>query len=136
MKTFYIYLITQNNIPIYVGATQDVKRRFKAHKLTTFKDNNEMLLYEVLEECTEDNVSKQEIYWIGYYKNKGHHLLNKSFGGYSFLNKDGVEMETLKLDAVLVSKVRDIKKETGITISQFIEQAIEEKLIKSKTREV
>ena len=42
--------------------------------------------------------------------------------------------ESVKLDKILVDKVRKLKATTKMPIGSYIELAIEEKLIKSKTK--
>lgn len=100
-----IYKITNKiNGKIYIGQSTDIKRRIYDHRTKAFqkgslnyntiiesairKYGKENFLYEVIEECKEEELDEKEQYWIKYYdccvldgKNKGY---NNSRGGESW----------------------------------------------------
>jgi len=47
-------------------------------------------------------------------------------------SKINKQLESVKLDVAIVGRVRDYKLRTGVSISSFIERAIEEKLEREK----
>lgn len=44
------------------------------------------------------------------------------------------ELESVKLEVAVVNKVRGVKKRSGVSISFFIQEAIEEKLERQTTK--
>ena len=84
------------NHKVYIGQSIDIKRRFNAHKATAFNINArnyqyplyrairkyglENFSFQVIEECSQQELNKKENYWILYYDscNKGY---NQSYQG-------------------------------------------------------
>lgn len=92
-KIYKIY--NDINDKLYIGKTLDtLESRFKQHKKDSKKITNEQRpLYnamnkygeehfyiELIEECPLENLSKKEIYWIGYYDTY-HNGYNATLGG-------------------------------------------------------
>ena len=73
-----IYKITEKNNPnnFYIGKSNDIERRFYEHKTKTYEQSRipfdkeikekgkNAFTYEVLEECTIEELSKKENYWV------------------------------------------------------------------------
>ena len=71
-----IYKITKiNNGKSYIGQSNDIERRFQEHKnkidipieIAIQKYGAAAFKFEVIEECTLDELDEKEIYWIAYY---------------------------------------------------------------------
>ena len=71
-----IYKITKiSNSKSYIGQSNDIERRFKEHKykidlpieIAIQKYGVAAFKFEVIEECTLDELDEKEIYWIAYY---------------------------------------------------------------------
>ncbi len=71
-----IYKITKKeNGKSYIGQSNDIDRRFQEHKTKTDipvelaiqKYGINAFTYEVLEECSLDQLDEREMYWIAYY---------------------------------------------------------------------
>ena len=71
-----IYKITKkNNGKTYIGQSNDIERRFTEHKYKNDlaidkaiqKYGIDAFTYEVIEECSLDELNAREIYWIEYY---------------------------------------------------------------------
>ena len=81
-----IYKITnQINNKIYIGQSQNISQRWKSHRSHYQKDDYpiyramrkyglENFTFEVIEECTLEELNDREKYWIKYYNS--HNLLN------------------------------------------------------------
>jgi hypothetical protein len=72
-----IYLLEKNNIPFYIGKSNNPKKRLWHHKQHFGKNINQI----VLEEVEEDQWKFWESYWIGQFKCWGFILENKNNGG-------------------------------------------------------
>jgi len=73
-----IYKITEKNNPamFYIGKSNDIERRFNEHKIKTYEQTRipfdgyikekgkNAFNYEVLEECSLDQLDEREAYWI------------------------------------------------------------------------
>lgn len=88
-----IYKITNKiNGKSYIGQSIDINKRWKEHKNTSSSSNNNDLYkdfekyginnftFEVLEECTRQNLDIKEIYWISQF-NTYYNGYNKTLGG-------------------------------------------------------
>ena len=71
-----IYKITKkSNGKAYIGQSNDIERRFQEHKYKTDipielaiqKYGADAFTFEVLEECSLNQLEEREIYWINYY---------------------------------------------------------------------
>lgn len=72
-----IYILLENNIPVYLGKTNDSERRLREHRMNFGKD----VCLEVIDEVEEDNWMFWEQWWIEVFQSWNIELLNK--------NKDG-----------------------------------------------
>ena len=73
-----IYKITEKDNPamFYVGKSNDIERRFNEHKIKTYEQTRipfdgyikekgkDAFNYEILEECSLDQLDEREAYWI------------------------------------------------------------------------
>lgn len=73
-----IYKITEKENPkmFYVGKSNDIERRFKEHKTKTYEQSRipfdgyikvkgiDAFTYEILEECSIEELSEREKYWV------------------------------------------------------------------------
>ena len=92
-----IYKITNRlNQKSYIGQSTNIERRWHEHQLRAFQENAksydyplyrairkyvlENFIFEILEECPEENLNTQEIYWIDYY-NTFFEGYNQTLGG-------------------------------------------------------
>lgn len=75
MKTA-IYILTENEIPIYVGKSIVPEQRAKAHK-GRFPD----AILEIIDEVETSEYGFWEKYYISLYKSWGFNLMNKRSGG-------------------------------------------------------
>lgn len=87
-----IYKITNNiNGKIYVGQSNNIQRRFLEHKnrgatsrihvdIAIQKYGKENFSFEVIEECTIEQLNQKEMYWISYF-NSVENGYNCSVGG-------------------------------------------------------
>lgn len=71
-----IYKITKkSNNKSYIGQSNDIVRRFEEHKyksdipidMAIAKYGSDAFTFEILEECTLNQLDEREIYWIAYY---------------------------------------------------------------------
>ena len=87
-----IYKITnQVNGKVYIGQSVRIKQRWSQHKAEAKENRRNTLLYnamrkygienftfEVIEECSQEQLNEREIYWISYYdsfnKEKGYNM--------------------------------------------------------------
>lgn len=92
-KICCIYKVTNDiNNKIYIGATNDLKRRMTEHKRHAKKDGGnfhkdiikygyEVFHYEIIEKCMQNELSEKEKYYISLYRNNGEDLYNICKGG-------------------------------------------------------
>jgi predicted GIY-YIG superfamily endonuclease len=97
MKKFLIYeIIDNNNVPIYIGQTCNIKRRMQEHKKEIDigknhlhkkvrklqREFNYQLTYNILiTNLSKEQADEQEIYHIRHYKENGIKLCNLTDGG-------------------------------------------------------
>lgn len=79
-----IYKITNmKNNKMYIGQSVNIESRWKKHRTGPFSENNNQynsslyrairkygiqnFRFEVIEECSKENLNDREIFWIGYY---------------------------------------------------------------------
>ena len=72
-----IYILIENNLPVYLGKTNEPSRRLKEHKVNLGKN----IHIEVIDEVEEDEWIFWEQWWIEVFNNWGIQLLNKNKGG-------------------------------------------------------
>lgn len=131
-----IYKITNEiNGKAYIGQSICIEERFKQHKREAFyknKRSNKILYqafrkyglenfsFEILEECTKEELDNREIYWIKYYNtfNDGYNLTMGGQGN-SF-TKDIPEEEVHKMwnEGKTVKEIKDFYKVKNITIKR------------------
>lgn len=91
-----IYKITRLKTgEIYIGRSTDVKTRWQQHVKTVFncgtiarsilhqtiqKDGIENFTFELIEECSKDNLGEREKFWIDFYGSKQYGLNEKAGG--------------------------------------------------------
>lgn len=100
IKIIGIYSITNKiNNKKYIGYSIDIKRRWATHKrdLKNNKHENDHLQkaynkygenafkYQIIEECTQEELKNKEKYWITFYNSKNNGY-NMSEGGDGILN--------------------------------------------------
>lgn len=73
-----IYKITEKNNPnnFYIGKSNDIERRFKEHQTKSYEQSRipfddeikskgkNAFIYEIIEECSLEDLSNREFYWI------------------------------------------------------------------------
>ena len=79
INTIHIYFLHNgDNIPFYVGKTNNVRTRQTNHR---GKKKNQNIKLEILDEVREDEWKLWECYWIEQFKQWGFKLENKNNGG-------------------------------------------------------
>jgi group I intron endonuclease len=87
----YIYKITNPKGRIYIGQTTDIKTRWNKYKKLYCKDQPSLYaslvkhkpenhIFEIIEECSEYELDKREIYWGEYYNVLSNKHLNNRLG--------------------------------------------------------
>jgi hypothetical protein len=72
-----IYILLENEIPVYLGKTNEPNRRLREHRMNFSKD----VCLEVIDEVEENEWMFWEQWWIGLFHNWGIKLLNGNKGG-------------------------------------------------------
>lgn len=92
VKKIGIYKITNPNGRVYVGQSIDIKRRYTQHKNPKESKKQKILFrsfkkygienhqFEIIEECSLDQLDEKELYWGAYYKVLGGNGLNCRLG--------------------------------------------------------
>lgn len=104
-----IYKITNKiNNKCYIGQSRNIERRWKRH----IQENNDSAIhraikkygvenfsFEVIEECSTEELDKKEIYWINFYnsidKEKGYNLTLGGLGGAHSVKLEEKEVEEI-----------------------------------------
>ena len=68
----YVYVLTNNNIPFYVGRTNNLKVRYYKHKWNLKRDFE----MNVIDTCDEYDIPFLEAFYITSYRQNGHKLIN------------------------------------------------------------
>lgn len=97
-----IYILVENNIPVYLGKTNEPNRRLKEHKVNFSKN----ISLEVIDEVEENEWVFWEQWWIEMFSSWGIELLNKNKGG------GGPEYQTDSARKLIGNKQKGIKKPT------------------------
>ena len=128
-----IYKITNLiNNKIYIGQSRNIEKRWKDHTSTAFNEFDhaynyplykairkygiENFKFEVIEECSIEELNKKEIYWIEYY-DSFFHGYNQTLGGdnTSVVNKEKIIGIISDLENTQMFH-KDIAKKWGISI--------------------
>lgn len=89
LYTIYVLIDPRDNIPCYVGMTNDVYRRFQQHIgcygnneakndwIRSLREANIMVVMKTLETVsTLEEARQRELYWVEIYRKSGFHLFN------------------------------------------------------------
>lgn len=128
----YIYKIENLiNHKIYIGQTNNIKRRFAEHRNKThFKEPNKILYYafdkyginnfsfEVIDEVSEDKANEREKYWINYY-DSFENGYNMTEGGENPPVFQGIEHPLCNHSITEIQLVKKLLKETKLTIKEI-----------------
>ena len=68
----YVYVLTDNNIPFYVGRTNNLKDRCYKHKWNLKRDFE----MNVIDTCDEYDIPFLEAFYITSYRQNGYKLIN------------------------------------------------------------
>jgi len=129
-----IYKITNPLGAIYIGKSKNIISRFKNYK--HLKENNKQTkiynslqkygwdkhIFEIIEECNEDQLNDREIYWINHYNS--YHYNNNTFG--LNLTKGGeggngvVRTEQMKIDHSLKTTGKIRSMESRLLVSKAL----------------
>lgn len=132
-----IYKITNLiNGHYYIGQSRDIKARFRSHRLSgrslTDKDHNtpihlaiykygeENFSYEILEECSIEELDEKEIYWIEKLQSTKNGNYNILFGGQDRIKFDDKPVELYDLQGNYIrtiSSATKVAKELGVSRS-------------------
>lgn len=123
-----IYKITKKeNGKSYIGQSNDIERRFKEH---TFKNKipidkaiqkygKENFQFEILEECSLDELDEKERYWINYYNTyKGFGYNCSEGGGLNFGENNGRALIT-ESDIINIRKAYNAHKNRKETYQKY-----------------
>jgi group I intron endonuclease len=102
-----IYKITSPSGKIYIGQSINIEDRIKSYKYVGHRKNQHKLnnsiskhglenhIFEIIEECSLDQLDEREIYWISYYKcvEEG---LNLTYGGEGGKHSDETKIKKSK----------------------------------------
>ena len=105
MSMYYIYVIRNKiNSKIYVGQTNNLKRRWARHKYEAFTKQNKKPLYQSIrkygmnnfelidiEQHTKENIDEAEIFWVEFFQS------NKKDLGYNLTSGGQLATKTLIL---------------------------------------
>lgn len=92
-----IYKITKkDNGKSYIGQSNNIERRIKEHKYKTDipieiaiqKYGIDAFTYEILEECSLEELDEKEKYWIAYYN---------TYKGFGYNRNEAVEIVDVKI---------------------------------------
>jgi len=98
----FIYILVENNIPVYLGKTNKPNRRLREHRMNFSKD----VCLEVIDEVEENEWMFWEQWWIELFYNWGIKLSNGNKGG------EGPEYQKESSKKLIGDKQRGIKKPT------------------------
>lgn len=131
-----IYKITnKTNNKVYIGQSINIEQRWKTHLKKSRilntplyqamrKDGIENFLFEVIEECNQEQLNNKEKYWINYYNstnsNKGYNILK---GTHQNNNNNNLSKRTYNsLTLKQVEEIKDKLKNTNITMVQLAKE--------------
>lgn len=129
-----IYKITnKTNNKVYIGQSTDIEKRWGEHKRNAFNSNTHTYYYplylairkygldnfvfEVIEECSTENLTKQEQYWMDYYNsldgNYGYNLVPAENA------KRGEHCNWAVLTNFQVEQIENLLQQTTIPMTQI-----------------
>lgn len=141
MVTHFVYMLFDNskNIPLYVGATTDIKRRFSGHNSLLLKNytGKADVVIEVLEETDIKKVADLEQYWYWQIRSWGFELLQKDCKKYRVSLNTGYSFYQIALLSIAFEKspqtiIRWIKDGNDILTSDKAKLALKSKPSPSK----
>jgi len=97
-----IYILLENETPVYIGKTNEPNRRLREHRMNFSKD----VSLEIIDEVEETEWEFWEKWWIEIFNTWGITLLNRNKGG------GGPEYQTESAKKLIGDKQREIKKPT------------------------
>jgi len=97
-----IYILVENEIPVYLGKTSEPNRRLREHRMNFSKD----VSLEVIDEVKESEWMFWEQWWIELFNSWNIKLSNKNRGG------GGPKYQTESAKKLIGNKQRGIKKPT------------------------
>lgn len=97
-----IYILLENETPVYIGKTNEPNRRLREHRMNFSKD----VSLEIIDEVEETEWRFWEKWWIELFYTWGIILLNKNKGG------GGPEYQTESAKKLIGDKQRGTKKPT------------------------
>lgn len=118
-----IYKITNKiNGHCYIGQSINIEERWREHRNSINTVNSwdrsiyqairkygkENFSWEIIEECSKEELDNKEIYWINYY-NSYKNGYNQTTGG------EGTHGNGIKITKEQVNKIRDLLKNTNLT---------------------
>ena len=80
MEITYIYELSKNGIPFYIGKSKRIKNREKEHK-KTYGNNITLIIIDSVKSFKKEDWKPLETFWVTQYKAWGFNLLNKNEGG-------------------------------------------------------
>ena len=106
----------------YIGQSINIEERWREHRNSINTANSwdrsiyqairkygkENFSWEIIEECSKEELDNKEIYWISYY-NSYKNGYNQTTGG------EGTHGNGIKITKEQVSKIRDLLKNTNLT---------------------
>lgn len=112
-----IYKITKkSNGKSYIGQSNDINRRIEEHKYKNDlaidkaiqKYGIESFTYEILEECTLDELDEKETYWIAYYNTYKGSGYNCNAGGGNFRGENNGRTNLTNEDVAYIRECYDL----------------------------
>jgi hypothetical protein len=97
-----IYILFENDIPIYIGKTNEPKRRLREHKVNLGKE----ICLEIIDEVSKSDWKFWEQWWIELFGSWGFLLINRNRGG------GGPQNQLMESKKLIGDKQRGIKKPT------------------------
>ena len=138
-----IYKVTNKvNNKSYIGQSIDILRRFKEHHTNPFEENNpanksifyqairkygiENFSFEILEECSIEELNEKEEYWIKYYNTyigwENCQGYNMTIGGSGIKKVNPEEIVSLWQEGYSIEEIMYILNSSYSTITKYLHQ--------------
>lgn len=136
----------ENNLngKIYIGLSSNIQQRYSQH-LTAARSNlpNEELMkidlairkygidnfsFEIIEECSEEQLDEREIYWISYYDSY-HNGYNNTIGGRSLRGENHPRAILTEQDVWEIREQYGKKIKRSIAFRPYLERGIKERTL-------